>query len=154
MFKAIESSLLSAKEKLRRGGGAMVLQESGEMYLETIYVLSQKKDYVRSIDVGEELNFSRPSVSRAIHILKEGGFLTIGQGGALRLTDMGREYAEKIYERHTILTKCFVALGVDQDVAVNDACRIEHVISDECFAALKRHFNAMGENAGQAVTAG
>jgi len=132
----------------------MVLQESGEMYLETIYVLSQKKDYVRSIDVGEELNFSRPSVSRAIHILEEGGFLTIGHGGALRLTDMGREYAEKIYERHTILTKCFVALGVDQNVAVNDACRIEHIISDECFAALKRHFNTMGGNAGQPVTAG
>ena len=132
----------------------MVLQESGEMYLETIYVLSQKSDYVRSIDVGEKLNFSRPSVSRAVHVLEDGGFLTIENGGALRLTDAGLEYAKKIYERHTILTKCFVALGVDQDVAVNDACRIEHIISDECFAALKRHFNAMGENAGQAVTAG
>jgi len=153
MFKAIESSLQTAKEKLRRGGGTMVLQESGEMYLETIYVLSQKSDYVRSIDVGEELNFSRPSVSRAIHILEEGGFLTIGQGGALRLTDAGREYAEKIYERHTILTKCFVALGVDHDVAVNDACRIEHIISDECFAAIKKHFHTMGGNAAQPVMA-
>lgn len=131
----------------------MLLQESGEMYLETIYVLSQKNDYVRSIDVGAELNFSRPSVSRAIHILEEGGFLTIGQGGALKLTDTGREYAEKIYERHTILTKCFVALGVDRDVAVNDACRIEHIISDECFAALKKHFAVMGSESAKAAAA-
>ena len=122
----------------------MVLQESGEMYLETIYVLSQKKDYVRAIDVGEELNFSRPSVSRAIHILEEGGFLAIEQGGALRLTALGREYAERIYERHTILTEYFVALGVDRGTAVNDACRIEHVISDECFSAIKRHLAEMG----------
>jgi Mn-dependent DtxR family transcriptional regulator len=131
----------------------MVLQESGEMYLETIYVLSQKKDYVRAIDVGEELNFSRPSVSRAIHILEEGGFLTIGRDGALRLTDAGREYAEKIYERHTILTECFVALGVDRDVAVNDACRIEHIISDECFTAIKKHFAAMGGSAASPAAA-
>ncbi len=131
----------------------MVLQESGEMYLETIYVLSQKSDYVRSIDVGEELNFSRPSVSRAIHILEEGGFLTIENGGALRLTELGREYAEKIYERHTILTKCFVALGVDQEIAVKDACRIEHIISDECFAALKQHFAEMGGKANQPAVA-
>ena len=131
----------------------MVLQESGEMYLETIYVLSQTSDYVRSIDVGEELNFSRPSVSRAIHILEEGGFLTIGQGGALRLTDTGREYAEKIYERHTILTQCFVALGVNREVAANDACRIEHIISDECFAALKTHFTALGDETNQLVMA-
>ena len=124
----------------------MVLQESGEMYLETIYVLSQKSNYVRAIDVGEELNFSRPSVSRAVHVLEEGGFLTIGNGGALRLTKLGREYAEKIYERHTILTECFVALGVDREIAVNDACRIEHIISDECFAALKQHFAEMGGN--------
>ncbi len=131
----------------------MVLQESGEMYLETIYVLSQKKDYVRSIDVGEELNFSRPSVSRAIHILEEGGFLTIERGGALKLTKIGREYAEKIYERHTILTKCFVALGVDHEIAVNDACRIEHIISDECFAALKKHFHMMEPKASEPVAA-
>ncbi len=123
----------------------MVLQESGEMYLETIYVLSQKSNYVRAIDVGEELNFSRPSVSRAIHILEEGGFLTIERGGALRLTDAGLEYAKKIYERHTILTKYFVALGVDEEIAVNDACRIEHIISDECFAAIKQHFAEMGD---------
>ena len=130
-----------------------VLQESGEMYLETIYVLSEKSDYVRAIDVGEELNFSRPSVSRAVHVLEDGGFLTIGSGGALRLTDAGLEYAKKIYERHTILTKCFVALGVDREIAVNDACRIEHIISDECFAALKRHFAEMGDKAEQPAAA-
>ncbi len=154
MKKAIENSLNTARQKTRRGNGSMALQESGEMYLETIYVLSQKKDYVRAIDVGEELNFSRPSVSRAIHILEEGGFLTIGRDGALRLTDTGREYAEKIYERHTVLTECFVALGVDRGVAVNDACRIEHIISDECFAALKRHFAEMGGEAASSVMAG
>ncbi len=123
----------------------MVLQESGEMYLETIYVLSQKKTHVRASDVSAEMHVTRPSVSRAIHILEEGGFLTIEHGGALRLTDAGREYAEKIYERHTILTQCFVALGVNREVAANDACRIEHIISDECFAALKRHFAAMDD---------
>ena len=126
----------------------MVLQESGEMYLETIYVLSQKSNYVRAKDVGEELNFSRPSVSRAVHVLEDGGFLTIEHGSALRLTDAGLEYAKKIYERHTILTKCFVALGVDEKVATNDACRIEHIISDECFAALKRHLAEMEGNSG------
>ena len=123
----------------------MVLQESGEMYLETIYILSQKNNYVRSVDVGEEMNYSRPSVSRAIHLLEEGGFLTIEQGGALRLTDVGLEHAKKIYERHTVLTECFVALGVEREIAANDACRIEHIISDECFAALKKHLAAMGE---------
>ena len=131
----------------------MVLQESGGMYLETIYVLSQKSDYVRSIDVGEELNFSRPSVSRAVHVLEDGGFLTIENGGALRLTDAGLEYAKKIYERHTILTKCFVALGVDEEVATNDACRIEHIISDECFAALKKHLETMGGKSAQPAPA-
>lgn len=108
------------------------------MYLETIYILLQKNPYVRAVDVGEELNFSRPSVSRAMHILEEGGFLTIEQGGALHLTTLGREYAEKIYERHTVLTDCFIALGVDAEIAANDACRIEHIISDECFNAIKK----------------
>ena len=117
----------------------MALLESGEMYLETIYVLSQKNPHVRAVDVAEELNVSRPSVSRAIHILEEVSFLTIGRDGALLLTEVGREYAEKIYERHTVLTECFVALGVDPAVAAKDACRIEHVISDECFAAIKKY---------------
>ncbi len=147
MVKTIEKSFQEAKQTLRRGESKMTLQESGEMYLETIYVLSQRSDHVRSVDVGEEMNFSRPSVSRAIHILEEGGFLTIERGGALRLTEVGLEYAKKIYERHTVLTKCFVALGVDHKVAASDACRIEHIISDECFAAIKEHFAAMDEPA-------
>ena len=114
----------------------MVLQESGEMYLETIYVLSQRKNRVRSSDVSDEMQVTRPSVSRAIHLLEDGGFLTI-EDGALRMTDVGREYGKAIYERHTVLTRCFVALGVDHEIAANDACRIEHIISDECFAALR-----------------
>lgn len=151
MKKAIEKSLNTARQKTQRGNGAMVLQESGEMYLETIYVLSQKKNHVRASDVSAEMHVTRPSVSRAIHLLEGGGFLTI-EGGALRLTDAGREYAEKIYERHTILTRCFVTLGVDREIAANDACRIEHIISDECFAALKRHFTAPSEACCGAVT--
>ena len=117
----------------------MVLQESGEMYLETILVLSQKSRFVRAIDIGEEMGFSRPSVSRAMHLLKDGGFLDIAADGAITLTDTGREVAEKIYERHTVLTKWLVSLGVDEETAVNDACKIEHCISDRSFAAVKRH---------------
>ena len=117
----------------------MVLQESGEMYLETILVLSQKSRFVRAIDIGEEMGFSRPSVSRAMHLLKDGGFLDIAADGAITLTDTGREVAEKIYERHTVLTKWLASLGVDEETAVNDACKIEHCISDRSFAAVKRH---------------
>lgn len=117
----------------------MILKESGEMYLETIYVLSKKTGYVRSIDVCEKMGYSKPSVSRAVGLLKEGGYLTVGNDGSLVLTDLGREVAEKTYERHTILTELFVALGVDKEVAAADACKIEHVISDETFFALKRH---------------
>lgn len=117
----------------------MHLQESGEMYLETVYVLSKQKGNVRSIDVGEHLGYSKPSVSRAVGLLKNGGYLTVGADGALLLTDAGREVAEKIYERHTILTDFFVSLGVSRETAVEDACRIEHHISDEAFAAIKKH---------------
>ena len=117
----------------------MVLQESGEMYLETVLVLSQKKQLVRAVDIGEEMGFSRPSVSRAVHLLKDGGFLDIEGDGAITLTDAGREIAEKIYERHTVLTRWLVSLGVDEETAVADACKIEHDISDKSFAAVKRH---------------
>ena len=117
----------------------MVLQESGEMYLETILILSQKSKFVRAIDVSEEMGFSRPSVSRAVHLLFEGGFINIDADGGLSLTDMGREVAEKIYERHTVLSKWLISLGVSPDVATDDACKIEHDISDESFAAVKRH---------------
>ena len=123
----------------------MVLQESGEMYLETILVLSQKSRFVRAIDVGEEMGFSRPSVSRAMHLLKDGGFLDISPDGAITLTDTGREIAEKIYERHTVLTAWLVSLGVSEETAVNDACKIEHCISDESFAAVKRHIRTAPE---------
>lgn len=118
----------------------MHLQESGEMYLETILILSRQKSFVRSIDVGEYMGFSKPSVSRAIGLLRNGGFVTVGDGGALSLTEEGREIAEKIYERHEYLTRMLVEIGVDQETASEDACKMEHVISDESFHALKKHF--------------
>ncbi len=117
----------------------MILQESGEMYLETSLILSQNSNYVRAIDIGEEMGFSRPSVSRAVHLLEEGGFLTIGPDSSIRLTDVGRELAEKIYERHTVLSRCLELLGVDPDTAAEDACKIEHDISDASFDQIKKH---------------
>ena len=117
----------------------MALQESGEMYLEAIYVLSKKGAPVRSVDVSEYRNFSKPSVSRAVGLLKDGGYLTVDREGGLHLTDAGREIAEKIYDRHTTLTRFLIALGVDREIAEDDACRIEHCISDESFFALKNH---------------
>ncbi len=116
----------------------MAMQESGEMYLETILILS-KKGEVRSIDVSEYMGYSKPSVSRAVGLLKTGGYLTMEENGHLHLTEEGRALAEKIYERHNILTEGLVLLGVDKAVAAEDACRIEHVISDESFAAIKQH---------------
>ena len=117
----------------------MALQESGEMYLEAIYVLSQTKGFVRSVDVSEFRNYSKPSVSRAIGILQDGGYVIMGRDGGLTLTDAGREIAEKIYDRHTTMTKFFMLLGVDEAIAADDACRIEHCISDESFFALKNY---------------
>ena len=117
----------------------MHLQESGEMYLETIYILSQKSSSVRSIDVGDYMGFSKPSVSRAVGILKKGGYVVMDKDGYLSLTDSGLEVAKKIYERHTTLTDFLVRLGVDKNTAVEDACKMEHDISDETFEALKRH---------------
>lgn len=117
----------------------MILQESGEMYLETILILSQKSELVRAIDVGEEMGFSRPSVSRAVHLLTEGGFINVDSGGGLTLTDAGLEIAKKIYERHTVLSKWLISLGVDEETATEDACKIEHDLSDASFAAIKKH---------------
>jgi len=117
----------------------MRLQESGEMYLETIYVLSQTKSYVRSIDVGEYLGYSKPSVSRAMRILKQGGYVESDENGFLVLTQSGKEIAEKTYERHNVLTEFFVSIGVDAETAAEDACKIEHDISDETFNAIKKH---------------
>ena len=115
------------------------LQESGEMYLETIYVLLKEKRGVRAIDVGEYMGYSKPSVSRALGILKSGGYVTVDKDGFLSLTEAGMEVAERTYTRHSVLTDVFVRLGVSPEQAAEDACRIEHVISDESFNALKKH---------------
>ena len=117
----------------------MRLQESGEMYLETIYILSRENPHVRAIDVGEYLGYSKPSVSRAMGILRKGGYIQTDKDGAIQLTDTGRAYAEKIYERHTLLSRVLMQLGVQEEVAVADACKMEHAISDESFQAIKRH---------------
>ena len=117
----------------------MSLLESGEMYLETILVLSQKKNHVRSIDVAEEMSFSKPSVSRAMGILKKGGYIEIDSLGHITLTDSGRKTAERIYERHRILSEILIRLGVDEKTATEDACKMEHYISDTSFAAIKEH---------------
>ncbi len=116
----------------------MALQESGEMYLETILILSQRGKPVRSIDVAEEMGYSKPSVSRAVSILRAGGYLEVDESGFLLLTDEGRRVAERTYERHTVLTELFIRLGVNGKTAADDACRIEHVISEETFAAVKK----------------
>ncbi len=117
----------------------MTLLESGEMYLETILVLSQQKDHVRSIDVAEYMQFSKPSVSRAVGILKNGGYIEIDSFGYISLTDSGREAAERIYERHRILSEILMRLGVDEKTATEDACKMEHYISDTSFGAIKEH---------------
>ena len=117
----------------------MQLQESGEMYLETILILSEKLANVRSIDVVEYMNFSKPSVSRAVGLLKNGGFINVDASGFITLTELGQEMACKIYERHKVLTELLMRIGVDPETASNDACRIEHVISEETFAAIKKH---------------
>lgn len=117
----------------------MNVHESGEMYLEAILVLSQKGGFVRSVDVGEYLGYSKPSVSRAMGILRNGGLITVEKDGGLKLTEEGRRIAETIYERHTVLTKILICLGVPENVAVEDACKMEHDISDTSFQAIKRH---------------
>ena len=115
----------------------MNLQESGEMYLETILILTEEKPHVRSIDVCDYMGFSKPSVSRAIGLLKNGGYITVDSDGYITLTEEGRLCAEKIYSRHEILTRFFVSLGVSEQTASDDACSIEHHISDESFEAIK-----------------
>ena len=118
----------------------MDLHQSGEMYLETIYVLSKQQKNVRSLDVAEYMNFSKPSISRAVKLLREGGFLTVDGEGFLSLTPSGREIAESLYERHTLLTELLVRLGVDRETAAEDACKIEHNLSETSFEAIKKHF--------------
>lgn len=118
----------------------MTVRESGEMYLEAILVLAKKSGYVRSIDVSEYLGYSKPSVSRAMGILREGGYILMEKDGAITLTDPGKKLAETIYERHTVLSELLIRLGVDEKTATDDACRIEHVISDESFQAIKQYY--------------
>lgn len=117
----------------------MSVHESGEMYLEAILVLSKKTGFVRSIDVSEYLGYSKPSVSRAMGILRSGEYITMDPDGAINLTEKGREIAEKIYERHTLLTKLLQHIGVCEETAAADACKLEHAISDESFQALKKY---------------
>ena len=127
-----------------KGVPVMQLYESGEMYLETIYILSRQSSAVRSIDVGEYMGFSKPSVSRAVGLLREAGLITMDKSGYLRLTATGEEKAKRIYERHTVLTEMFIRLGVDAKTASDDACRIEHYISDKTFDAIKAHMKQYG----------
>ena len=117
----------------------MHIQESGEMYLESIYVLSQRSQQVRSVDVGEYLGYSKPSVSRAVGLLKSGGYLLMDKDGFLTLTESGLQIAQKIYARHSLITQLLQKLGVSPEVAAADACKIEHAISDESFEAIKAY---------------
>lgn len=119
----------------------MNLQESGEMYLETIFILSSENSFVRAIDVGEYMGFSKPSVSRALNLLKRGGYVNVNEQGGLMLTEEGKEVAERIYERHMLISDYLISLGVSREIAVADACKIEHDISEESFQALKNHMN-------------
>ena len=117
----------------------MHIQESGEMYLETIYVLTREKSAIRSIDICEHMGYSKPSVSRAVHLLKDGNFILIDKDGLITLTDAGLEIGKKIYDRHTLLASLLVRLGVSEEIAADDACKMEHAISDESFEAIKRY---------------
>lgn len=116
----------------------MRIQESGEMYLETILRLSQTSGHVRAIDVGEEMGYSKPSVSRAMSLLKQGEYIVIDKDGAITLTNAGREIAEKIYARHTLITNFLISIGVDAETAAEDACKMEHGISDASFEAIQK----------------
>ncbi len=122
----------------------MAMLESGEMYLETIYILSQKSSAVRGVDIGEYMGFSKPSVSRAVGLLRKYGLVITDDLGYVKLTEEGEKKAKGIYERHTILTKLFIDLGVDEETAANDACRIEHYMSDKTFDAIKAHMAKYG----------
>ena len=108
------------------------------MYLETIYILTEHKPTVRAVEVGEYMGYSKPSVSRAMGLLRRGGLITVGEDGGIALTEEGRQVAAKMYDRHNLLTRCFMLLGVDEETAVEDACKIEHHISDASFEAIRR----------------
>ncbi len=121
----------------------MSIHESGEMYLETILTLSKYTPHVRAIDIGEHMGYSKPSVSRAVGLLKADGFIKVGEDGGIILTETGRTIAEKIYERHQVLTDFFKMIGVEEETAMTDACKMEHIISDETFDAIKAHIEKM-----------
>ena len=122
----------------------MALHESGQMYLETIYVLLKKHAKIRAIDIATHLGYSKPSVSRAVGILKKGEYIFVDTDGYISMTPAGLHAAEALYERHTILANMLMSLGIDEETATEDACRIEHVISDESFAAVKKHYMDYG----------
>ena len=124
----------------------MALQESGQMYLESILILSRKNGFVRSVDISEHMGYSKPSVSRAVGLLKAGGYICIDEEGYIYLTDSGRAVAEGILSRHTILTEMLVRMGVDREIASADACKMEHIISQETFEAIKNHMSQYGGN--------
>jgi Mn-dependent DtxR family transcriptional regulator len=130
----------------------MILLESGEMYLETILVLQQRNTNVRSIDISEEMNFSKPSVSRAIKLLKTNGYINVDPSGYITFTDKGEEVAKDIYERHQVLTEGLLYLGVPEDIAAKDACKIEHDLSKETFEAIKKHMAKFSKANGKAAT--
>ena len=123
----------------------MPIYESGEMYLETIHVLLKQRGQVRSVDVAEYMGYSKPSVSRAMGLLRNGEYILIDKDGYITLTASGQALAQKIYERHTILSRMLTALGVSPETAAEDACRLEHAISDESFEAIKRHVENVKE---------
>jgi len=119
------------------------MQESGEMYLESIYVLTKKHGHVRSIDICEYMGYSKPSISRAMGLLKASEHILVDKDGYITLTESGRAVAERIYERHTLLSRMLVKLGVSEETATEDACKMEHILSDETFEAIKRHMDAL-----------
>ncbi len=124
----------------------MALQESGEMYLETIHILSKANTHVRSIDISEHMGYSKPSVSRAVGILKQNGYIEVDDDGFITLTPSGRAVAEKIFERHTLISGLLIRLGVDPTTAAEDACKIEHAISDASFEAIKTYLQDVTVN--------
>ena len=119
----------------------MALHESAEMYLETIYMLTQRKTNVRSVDIAEHMSYSKPSVSRAVGLLKQGGYIAVDTDGFITLTPEGLEVAQKIFERHTVITQLLTRIGISEKTAAEDACKIEHVISDETFQAVKKYLD-------------
>jgi len=130
----------------------MRIQESAENYLEAIFILKKRKGYVRSIDIATELGYSKPSVSRAMKLLRENSYVTVEADGAILLTEAGQTIAAQMYERHTFLSRFLLDLGLDEQTAKEDACRIEHVISEETFGRLKEYIESAPQKAAQQST--